>query len=77
MEDASKFRQTEAGRLHVDILRTIVHTCSAAKVELKDYLLFIFQNREAIEADPRQFTPYAFALKLDAAKIADVQNTVV
>ncbi len=26
MEDASKFRMTEAGRLHVDILRTIVHT---------------------------------------------------
>lgn len=68
MEDASKFRMTEAGRLHVDILRTIVHTCSAAGVEIKDYLLFVFKSRHEIEADPTQFTPYAYALKLDAAK---------
>ena len=68
MEDASKFRMTEAGRLHIDILRTIVHTCSAAGIDLKDYLLFVFKNREAIAADPTQYTPYAYALKLDAAK---------
>jgi len=68
MEDASKFRMTEAGRLHVDILRTIVHTCSAAGVELKDYLIFIFKNRAVVAADPTQYTPYAYALKLDAAK---------
>ncbi len=68
MEDASKFRMTEAGRLHVDILRTIVHTCSAAGIELKDYLLFVFKNRAAIEADPSQFTPYAYALAQDATK---------
>ncbi len=68
MEDASKFRMTEAGRLNVDILRTIVHTCSAAGVELKDYLLFVFKNRAEIEADPLLFTPYAYALRQDAAK---------
>lgn len=68
MEDASKFRMTEAGRLHVDILRTIVHTCSSAKVELKDYLLFIFKNRNSIADNPTLYTPYAFALQLDAAK---------
>jgi hypothetical protein len=67
MEDASKFRMTEAGRLHVDILRTIVHTCSAAKVELKDYLFFIFKNRNLIAEDPTLYTPYAFALQVDAA----------
>jgi hypothetical protein len=61
MQDSSKFRLTEEGRLHVDILRTIVHTCSSAKVELKDYLLFVFQNRQEIELDPGKFTPYAFA----------------
>lgn len=66
MQDASKFRMTEAGRLHVDILRTMVHTCSAAKVELKDYMLFVFKNRAAIEGNPKAFTPYAYALKLDA-----------
>jgi hypothetical protein len=68
MEDASKFRMTEAGRVHVDILRTIVHTCSAAEVELKDYLLFVFKSRVAIESDPSKFTPYAYALMQDNAK---------
>lgn len=64
MQDASKFRLTEAGRLHVDILRTIVHTCSAAGVELKDYLLFVFKNRAAINDNPVDFTPYAYAVQL-------------
>lgn len=71
MEDASKFRMTEAGRVHVDILRTIVHTCSAADVDLKDYLLFVFMNRVAIESDPSQFTPYAYALMQDKAKTSN------
>ena len=74
MQDASKFRMTEAGRLHVDILRTIVHTCSAAGVELKDYLLFVFKNRAAIAETPRQFTPYAYALKLDEQARQDAQK---
>jgi len=64
MQDSSKFRLTEQGRLQVDILRTIVHTCSSAKVELKDYLLFVFKNRQEIELDPAKFTPYAFAKDL-------------
>jgi hypothetical protein len=68
MQDASKFRMTEAGRLHVDILRTIVHTCSAARVELADYLLFVFKNRAAIAEAPGEYTPYAYALTLDAAR---------
>jgi hypothetical protein len=63
MQDSSKFRLTEQGRLHVDILRTIVHTCSAAEVELRDYLLFVFKNGQEIEVDPAQYTPYAFAKK--------------
>ena len=71
MQDASKFRMTEAGRLHVDILRTVVHTCSATGVELKDYLLFVFKNRDAIAAAPRLYTPYAYALKLDADRAPD------
>jgi hypothetical protein len=71
MQDSSKFRMTEAGRLHVDILRTIVHTCSAAKVELKDYLLFVFKNRADIATEPKKYTPYAYALKLDADAAAN------
>lgn len=66
MQDSSKFRMTEAGRLHVDILRTVVHTCSAAGVELKDYLLFVFKHRKAVAENPGQYTPYAYALALDA-----------
>ena len=77
MQDASKFRMTEAGRLHVDILRTVVHTCSAAGVELKDYLLFVFKNREAIAETPRQFTPYAYALYLDAQRPQAAQKPVL
>ena len=76
MEDASKFRMTEAGRLNVDILRTIVHTCSAAKIELRDYLLFVFKNRANLAADPRAYTPYSYARKLDAQTKAAVQKTV-
>ena len=58
----SKFRMTEAGSVHIDILRTIVHSCSAARVEIKDYLLFVFKNRLEIEANPTNFTPFAYAL---------------
>jgi len=68
MQDSSKFRMTEAGRLHVDILRTIVHTCSAAGIELKDYLLFVFKHREDIAVNPGKYTPYAYALALDAER---------
>ena len=75
MQDSSKFRMTEAGRLHVDILRTIVHTCSAAGVELKDYLLFVFKNRAGIETDPGKYTPFAFALDLEA-KVASEKKSL-
>ena len=72
MEDASKFRMTEAGRLYVDILRTIVHTCSAASIDLQDYLVFVFKNRDAVAVDPSKFTPYAFALQLRVAAQREV-----
>jgi len=62
MQDSSKFRMTENGRLNIDILRTIVHTCSAAQVDLKAYLYFVFQHRQEIAKDPSKYTPYAFAL---------------
>lgn len=54
-----------------------VHTCSAAKVDLKDYLLFVFTNRAAIDQDPSEFTPYAYALRLDAEAKAAAQKSVV
>jgi hypothetical protein len=77
MQDSSKFRMTEAGRLHVDILRTIVHTCSAAGVELKDYLLFVFKNRDGISVTPQLYTPYAYALRLDKEAAQAAQKSRV
>ena len=63
-------RIMEDGRLHVEILMTIAHTGSAAEVEIKDYRLSVFKNRREIEADPKQFTPYVYALKLAAANVS-------
>ena len=70
MLDSSKFRKTELGRLQVDILRTIVHTCSAAEVDLRTYLVFIFKNRAKIEENPGLFTPYAYALNHGKSEIS-------
>jgi hypothetical protein len=70
MSDSCKFRFSEKGRTNLDILRTILHTCSAAKVEVKDYLIFVFKNRDLIENDPDSYTPYAYALLCDAEKKA-------
>lgn len=64
MLDSSKFRVTEKGRLNIDILRTIAHSCSAAEVELKDYLYFVFKNRNDLKDHPEKYTPYAFACSL-------------
>lgn len=75
MQDSSKFRKTELGRLQVDILRTIVHTCSAAQVDLRDYLVFIFKNRDLIEANPGKYTPYAYALLMDSTKKSPTQKS--
>ncbi len=62
MENSSGFRQSELGRVNIDILRTIVHTCAAAGIDLKSYLLFVFKNRAQLKATPERFTPYAYAL---------------
>ena len=71
MLDSSKFRATENGRLNVDILRTITHSCSAAEVELKDYLFFVFKNRQKISENPSLYTPYSYALSLEQIKTAN------
>jgi len=56
---------TEKGRANIDILRTIVHTCSAAKVDLRDYLLYVFKNSDKIAVDAVSFTPYAYSQTLN------------
>lgn len=65
MLDSSKFRKTEQGRAAINILRTIIHTCSAAKVNSIEYLTYVFQNFRDLEAHPEKYTPYSYALMLD------------
>jgi hypothetical protein len=64
----SKFRKTRKGRAVLDILRTINATCTAAEVELEDYLQYVFTHEEEMIRNPEQFTPYTVALKLERLK---------
>ena len=61
MLDTSKFRKTRNGRATLDILRSINATCVAAQVEISDYLIFLYKNRNELESDPGKFTPFAFS----------------
>lgn len=62
---SSKFRATEKGRVIIDILRTITMTCSAAEVPVSKYLVYVFKNKKQVSANPKLFTPFAFAKKFD------------
>jgi len=61
MLSSSKFRKTKRGRVTLDILRTINSTCTAANIDLTDYLRFFFKNIQEVEEHPENFTPFAFA----------------
>jgi hypothetical protein len=61
MLSSSKFRKTKRGRVTLDILRTINATCTAANVEITDYLKFIFFHVDELPDHPEDFTPFAFA----------------
>ena len=61
MLSSSKFRKTKRGRVTLDILRTINATCTAANVDLTDYLKFVFKHITEVHDHPEHFTPYAFA----------------
>ena len=63
MKLSSKFRRTKKGRAVFDILQTITATCTAAGVRLRDYLPFVFANREDIQISPQDYTPYAFCTR--------------
>ncbi len=73
MLSGSKFRKTRNGRAALDILRTVLATCVAAGVPIRDYLCYVFKHRAELQKNPEQFTPYAVALhfeKLNADKKA-------
>lgn len=66
MLDSSKFRKTEKGRIVIDVLRSIHHTCVASEVNFEEYLKFVFKNKKDIEDNPELFTPYSFAKGIDS-----------
>lgn len=70
MLSSSKFRKTKRGRVTLDILRTINATCTAAGVDLVDYLRFVFIYSTELTDHPENFTPHAFARSLDPKKTA-------
>lgn len=56
---SSKFRKTRNGRAVLDVLRTMNATCTAAGVDLADYLRHVFTHRHEIADHPDRHTPYA------------------
>lgn len=74
MLSSSKFRKTKRGRVTLDILRTINATCTAAGVDLTDYLRFFFMNADKFHDRPENLTPFAFARSLDR-KATDASTT--
>jgi len=67
MLSGSKFRKTRNGRAVLDVLRTINATCTAARVDITDYLKYVFKNINKMQSSPDQFTPFAVALELEKA----------
>jgi hypothetical protein len=65
---SSKFTKTRDGRAVTDILRTINATCTAAGLDLSDYLQYVFKNRSQLHKHPELFTPYAVVLALEKEK---------
>jgi hypothetical protein len=65
---AAKFKGNRNGRVILDILRTFNATCTAAKVEITDYLKWIYPHRADLESSPHLYTPYQYAKYLDSLK---------
>jgi hypothetical protein len=68
MLSASKFRKTRNGRAVLDILRTINATCTAAQLNITDYLRYVFKHIDELHDHPEKFTPYAVARHLEMSK---------
>jgi hypothetical protein len=68
MLDGSKFRKTRNGRAVLDILRTINATCTAARLDITDYLRYVFKHPKELQANPEKFTPFAVAKYLEEEK---------
>lgn len=60
-KSSSKQTKTEEGRVVLDILRTILVTAMAAKIDVKKYLIWVFINHKDVKINPQNYTPYAYA----------------
>jgi hypothetical protein len=58
----SLFRTSLEGRFALDICRTVVQTALAAGVDVKDYLLHVFKQKD-IRNNVAKLTPFAFSQK--------------
>ena len=62
IENNALFRQTLEGRFALDVVRTVLQTAIAAKVDLQLYLMWILaMPPEVVASSPAEFTPHAFA----------------
>jgi KaiC/GvpD/RAD55 family RecA-like ATPase len=73
---AAKFKGNRNGRVILDILRTFNATCTAAKVEITDYLKWIYPHQADLENNPHLYTPYQYAKHLDSLKAQKEANPV-
>jgi hypothetical protein len=71
LEDAAKFKGNRNGRAMLDILRTLLATCTTAQVEPADYMRWCYKNRDSLKENPQNFTPFAYALYLDSLKTSN------
>ena len=55
----SKFRKTRDGRARLDVLRTINASCTAARLDITDYIRYCHKHPEELRAHPERFTPFA------------------
>lgn len=61
IQAAANFRNTIEGRTALDIIRSLIQTCSAAEVNAADYLNWVLRGDDSeILNDPGSFTPYFF-----------------
>jgi hypothetical protein len=62
IQNNALFRQTLEGRFALDIVRTVLQTAIAARVDLNAYLNWVLRMPgDVIDESPAEFTPLAFA----------------
>lgn len=75
IQNNALFRQTLEGSFALDVVRTILQTAIAAKIDLKVYLMWVMSMPDAVVAkSPADFTPHAFARLYSSTPKSDWLN---